>query len=83
MLYVNKRLRLKTVLFGKRLLPLASKEEAHPHFYLIFSSIVLDLNRTGMGNKPVNKYKAISRKADVLQSMLTSPNSLTEQTMMY
>ena len=50
------------------------------HLFLIlnFPIIVLDLDQTGMGNKPLNKYKVSSRKVDALQSMLISQSSLIE-----
>ena len=43
-----------------------------------FPTIVLDSDRIGMGSKPLNKYKASSRKADVLPLMLIFQSSLTE-----
>mgnify|MGYP000179821254 FL=1 len=43
-----------------------------------FPIIVLDLDRTEMGSKPLNKYKASSRKADALPLMLIFRSSLIE-----
>ena len=55
------------------------------HLFLIrhFPITVLDSDRTGMGSKPLNKYKVSSRKADALRLMLTFQSSLTEWIMIY
>ena len=70
---------IKDRVIQQAIAPFRFKRRGSHLFLILYSPIIaLDSDRKEMGSKPLNKYKALSRKADALPLMLTFRSSLAE-----